>query len=188
MIICGIKASHDGAVAVVEDGRLRFSVEIEKLGSGERYSSLGSLQQVTDILAGDGLSPSDVDQFVDGRYARGGAHAVSIGDGERSVELAVAPYVEGPGDAGPLQRHTFAGQDVQGGSGGYAGFTHVANHLLGAYCAAPFAARREKALALVWDGGIVPRFPATTKPPLMVITGGGLTWGNRWCAILGSNQ
>jgi hypothetical protein len=59
-IICGIKAPHDGAVAVVEDGRLRFSVETEKLGNGERYSSLGSLQQVTDILAGEGLSPADV--------------------------------------------------------------------------------------------------------------------------------
>lgn len=160
MIICGIKASHDGAVAVVEDGRLRFSVETEKLGNGERYGSLGSLQQVTDILSGEGLSPSDVDQFVvDGWYTRdaNGAHAVSIGDGERSVELAVAPYVEGPGDAGPLQRHTFAGQDFQGGRGGYAGFTHVANHLLGAYCTSPFATRRENALVLVWDGGIVPR-------------------------------
>ncbi|MDT7726090.1 MAG: carbamoyltransferase [Actinomycetota bacterium] len=174
MIICGIKASHDGAVAVVEDGRLRFSVETEKLGNGERYGSLGNLQQVTDILAGEGLSPSDVDQFVvDGWYTRdaSGAHAVSIGDGERSAELSVAPYVEGPGDAGPLQRHTFAGQDFQGGSGGYAGFTHVANHLLGAYCTSPFAARRENALALVWDGGIVPRLyevhPATREVTLV---------------------
>ncbi|MYW90737.1 hypothetical protein G3I59_08960 [Amycolatopsis rubida] len=160
MIICGIKASHDGAVAVIEDGRLRFSVETEKLGNGERYSSLGGVEQVTDILAGEGLSPSDIDQFVvDGWYTRdaSGAPAVSIGEGERSLELAVAPYVEGPGDAGPLQRHSFAGQEFRGRSGGYVGFTHVANHLLGAYCASPFAVRRENALVLVWDGGIVPR-------------------------------
>jgi carbamoyltransferase len=160
MIICGIKASHDGAVAVVEDGRLRFSVETEKLGNGERYSSLGGLQQVTDILASEGLSPGDVDQFVvDGWYTQdaNGAHAVSIGAGEHSMEFAVAPYVEGPGDAGPLQRHTFTGLDLPGASGGYAGFTHVANHLLGAYCTSPFAVRGEDALALVWDGGIVPR-------------------------------
>jgi carbamoyltransferase len=39
VIICGIKASHDGAVAVVEDGRLRFSVETEKLGNGESAAS-----------------------------------------------------------------------------------------------------------------------------------------------------
>lgn len=71
MIICGIKASHDGAVAVVEDGRLRFSVETEKLRNGERYSALGSLQKATDILAGEGSSPSDVAQFVvDGWYTR----------------------------------------------------------------------------------------------------------------------
>mgnify|MGYP003899036269 CR=1 FL=1 len=89
MIICGIKASHDGAVAVVEDGSLRFSVETEKLSNGERYSSLGGLQQVTDVLADEGLSPGDVDQFVvDGWYTRdaSGAHAVSIGAGERVVE------------------------------------------------------------------------------------------------------
>ncbi|WP_337662144.1 carbamoyltransferase N-terminal domain-containing protein [Actinoalloteichus sp. AHMU CJ021] len=143
MITCGIKASHDGAVAVVEDGRLRFSVETEKLGNGERYSSLASLQQVTDILAGEGLAPADVDQFVvDGWYTQdaNGAHVVSIGTGEKSVQLAVAPYVEGPGAAGPLQRHTFTGLELAGASGGYAGFTHVANHLLGVYCTSPFAA------------------------------------------------
>lgn len=160
VIICGIKASHDGAVAVVEDNCLLFSVETEKLGNGERYSSLGGLQQVVDIFAGEGLSPSDVDQFVvDGWHTRdaSGAPAVSIGDGEQAVELAVAPYVEGPGDAEPLQRRTFEGLGLPGASGGYVGFTHVANHLLGAYCTSPFAARRENALALVWDGGIVPR-------------------------------
>jgi len=85
VIIRGIKASHDGAVAVVEDGRLRFSVETEKLGNGGRYGSLGSLQQVTDILAGEAVSPSDVDQFVvDGWHTRdaSGAHAWARGEPE----------------------------------------------------------------------------------------------------------
>lgn len=58
MIICGIKASHDGGVAVIEDGRLRFSAEVEKLGNGARYSSLGDLQRVTDILAATAPVPS----------------------------------------------------------------------------------------------------------------------------------
>lgn len=34
MIIRGIKASHDGAVAVVEDGRLGFSVANERTQFG----------------------------------------------------------------------------------------------------------------------------------------------------------
>jgi hypothetical protein len=69
VIICGIKASHDGAVAVVEDGRLRFSVETEKLGNGERYSALGSLYRAKTrarpvtcgFVAGSGHPPVFVD-------------------------------------------------------------------------------------------------------------------------------
>jgi carbamoyltransferase len=160
MIICGVKSSHDGGVAVIEDGRLRFSVETEKLENGERYSSLEDLQRVTEILALEGLSPREVDQFVvDGWYTTGasGAHAIAIRNGNRPVELAVAPYLESPGDTGPLQRHTFAQHHFNDTAGGYASYTHVANHLLGAYCCSPFAVRGEDALALVWDGGIVPR-------------------------------
>ncbi|MGW2105793.1 carbamoyltransferase N-terminal domain-containing protein [Streptomyces sp. NPDC001948] len=161
MLICGVKASHDGGVAVIEDGRLLFSVETEKLNNGERYSSLGDVGRVAEILAAEGLSPADVDQFVvDGWYAQNdeGAPAVDLGDGDgdRKVRLRVAPYVEGPGDGGVLQRHTFD-DHVFGDARGYASYTHVANHLLGAYCSSPFAARGEDAFVLVWDGRIVPR-------------------------------
>ncbi|GAA2359900.1 carbamoyltransferase N-terminal domain-containing protein [Dactylosporangium salmoneum] len=159
MLICGIKASHDGGVAVIDDGRLLFSVEVEKLDNGPRYSFLENLQRVTEILAREGLSPDVIDQFViDGWHttAADGGNAVPIRDGDRSMELRVAPYLEGPGDNGPLQRYAFDSYDFNG-TGGYASYTHVANHLLGAYCTSPFAAREEDALALVWDGGVVPR-------------------------------
>jgi carbamoyltransferase len=158
MKICGIKASHDGAVAVIEDGHLRFSIETEKLDNGERYSSLGDLQRVLDILASEGVSPAEIDQFVvDGWYTTGasGSPAITLHKGGLPVELAVAPYVEAPGE-GPLQRHRLHGDAFIGGIS-YVSFTHVANHLLGAYCSSPFAAPGEDALALVWDGGIVPR-------------------------------
>ena len=159
MLICGIKASHDGGVAVIDDGRLLFSVEVEKLDNGHRYGFLEDLQRVSAILAGEGLTPDAIDQFVvDGWHttAADGGNAVPIRDGERSVELRVAPYLEGPADDGPLQRYTFDGYHFNG-TGSYASYTHVANHILGAYCTSPFAARGEDALALVWDGGIVPR-------------------------------
>ncbi|CCH32295.1 carbamoyltransferase N-terminal domain-containing protein [Actinosynnema sp. NPDC047251] len=156
MRICGIKASHDAGVAVIEDGRLLFSHEIEKLANGGRYSSLGDLDRVTEILAAEGLSPADIDQFVvDGWYTKdaAGRHAVAVTSGGLPVRLRVAPYVESPGDGGPLQRHTFSGH----GFGDYAGYTHVANHLIGTYCSSPFAARGEDAFVLVWDGIITPR-------------------------------
>jgi carbamoyltransferase len=173
MITCGIKASHDGAVAVVEDGRLRFSVETEKIDNGARHSSLDDLRRVTEILAREGLSPADVDQFViDGWYTTGadGGHAVTLSNGDAPVELGNAPYVESPGDEGPLQRHSFDGRNFIGGAG-YVSFNHVTNHLLGSYCSSPFAARGEDALALVWDGGIVPRLylvRAATREVTMV--------------------
>ncbi len=156
MRICGIKASHDGGVAVIEDGRLLFSYEIEKLRNGERYSSLGDLERVTEILAAEGLSPADIDQFVvDGWYTEdaAGEPAVSVNAGGLPVRLRVAPYLESPGDDGPLQRHTFSGH----GFDDYASYTHVANHLIGTYCSSPFAARGEDAFVLVWDGIITPR-------------------------------
>jgi carbamoyltransferase len=159
MLICGIKASHDGGVAVIEDGRLRFSVETEKLGNGERYGSLANLSRVAEILAREGLTPDDVDQFVvDGWWTTvsDGSFAIEILDGERTVSLATAPYVENAGDDGPLQRHVFDRYNFTR-SKGYVSYTHVANHLLGAYCTSPFAANGEDALVLVWDGGIIPR-------------------------------
>lgn len=157
MRICGIKASHDGGVAVIEDGRLLFSHEIEKLQNGERYSSLGNLERVTEILAAEGLSPADIDQFVvDGWYTKdaAGVTAVAVDAVGLPVRLRVAPYLETPdGDDGPLQRHTFSGH----GLGDHASYTHVANHLIGTYCSSPFAARGEDAFVLVWDGIITPR-------------------------------
>ncbi|MET8976725.1 carbamoyltransferase N-terminal domain-containing protein [Streptomyces sp. NPDC004539] len=156
MLICGIKASHDGGVAVIEDGRLVFSYEIEKLGNGERYSSLGDLERVTEILAAEGLSPADIDRFVvDGWYTKDvhGEPAVKVNSGGVPVELRVAPYVESPGGDGPLERRTFEGH----GLGRYAGYTHVANHLMGTYCSSPFAARGEDAFVVVWDGLVTPR-------------------------------
>ncbi|MFE0177182.1 carbamoyltransferase N-terminal domain-containing protein [Streptomyces sp. NPDC059002] len=159
MIICGVKLTHDGAVAVIEDGRLRFSIEAEKIENGARYSALGSLQRVLDILAHEGLSPADVDQFViDGWYTTGasGTPAITLDNDGLPVELAVAPYMEGPDGEGPLRRYGFDGASFVGGSG-YASYHHVAQHLLGAYCPSPYAARGEDALALVWDGGIEPR-------------------------------
>lgn len=173
MLICGIKASHDGAVAVIEDGRLVFSTEVEKLNNGERYSSLGHVGRVADILVAEGLSPADIDQFVvDGWYTKNpaGEHAIAVDGGDRPIHLRVAPYVESSADDGPLKRYTFDGLGFNK-TEKYASYPHVANHLLGAYCASPFAAREEDALVLVWDGGVVPRLyqvQAATREITMV--------------------
>ncbi|MGY3294250.1 putative NodU family carbamoyl transferase [Bradyrhizobium sp. LM3.6] len=39
MRICGIKLTHDGAVALIEDGRVVFCVEQEKLNNKSALSN-----------------------------------------------------------------------------------------------------------------------------------------------------
>jgi carbamoyltransferase len=51
MIICGVKVSHDGGVALIDGSRLQFSIEVEKLDNCHRYSDLGDLDRIGEILA-----------------------------------------------------------------------------------------------------------------------------------------
>ena len=94
MLICGIKASHDGAVALVENGRLLFSVELEKLDNGMRHAALGSLDRVGEVLRSEGVDPADVDQFVvDGWIDPQHGPAVPTTSGGKPLLLPVAPYL-----------------------------------------------------------------------------------------------
>ncbi|MFI7115841.1 carbamoyltransferase N-terminal domain-containing protein [Amycolatopsis sp. NPDC049868] len=161
MLICGVKVSHDGGVAVIRDNRLLFSIELEKLDNAERYSSLGDLRRVARILRSEGIDPSEVDRYVvDGWFTEGDEQnpvsVIASTDGGDPLDLTVAPYQD-RGKQDPLERYTFDGYDFAPGREGYASYHHVSNHLLGAYCSSPFAARGEDALVLVWDGSMVPR-------------------------------
>src|ERR1039457_4132742 len=72
MVICGIKLSHDAGIALIEDDRVLFSIEVEKLENNPRYSSMGGLGRVARMLEAEGLKTSDVDQFVvDGWFVAG---------------------------------------------------------------------------------------------------------------------
>ncbi|MBF6228757.1 hypothetical protein IU470_27110 [Nocardia abscessus] len=166
MVICGIKVSHDGGVAVIDGARLAFSIEVEKLGNGDRYSTLGDLERVAAILRSEGLEPSDVDRFVvDGWFAK---DPESDGDSVRSSSIAtlsggrpsvleVAPYQDYPGKTKPGTRYQFRRHGFGSPDGAYTSYHHVDHHILGGYCTSPFAMRGEDALVLVWDGGTVAR-------------------------------
>jgi len=160
MIICGVKVTHDGAVAVLDGQRLVFSTEIEKLGNGRRYSALGDLGRIAEILAAHGISPADVDRFVvDGWYPDGDDEQPRIPTDSAGapVMLPVAPYVSDPFGPVPPQRFGFDGIAGSPLAGGYSSYAHVTHHLFASYCTSPFAARGEQALGLVWDGGVLPR-------------------------------
>lgn len=172
MLTCGIKVSHDAAVAVIEDGRVLFSIEVEKLENGPRYSALGDLERVGQILKSEGVDPADIGQFVvDGWFAEGVDDtgvtdpAVLAARGGGRLPIPVAPYQDRSGGS-PLARYSFTGHSFAAAAtatgAGYVSYHHVSNHILGGYCSSPFAARGEDAFVLVWDGGTVPRLYAVT--------------------------
>lgn len=162
MVICGIKFTHDASVAVIEDGKLKFCVELEKLGNNRRYAEIDDVSQVQSILDMYGMRPDDVDSFViDGWH---GASAIlkrgfvrSKRDGLHEIQLTVAPYHEWWFTEDVLTRNVFSGLPLHKATYEYASYRHVAAHILGTYCASPFARAGESAYVLVWDGGLYPR-------------------------------
>lgn len=54
MRICGIKLTHDGAIALVEDGKLVFCVEQEKRDNNPRYQAIDDLDAIAIALAEHG--------------------------------------------------------------------------------------------------------------------------------------
>jgi carbamoyltransferase len=68
MIICGLKLTHDGAIALVDDGKLIFSYEMEKLNNNNnRFSDLLSFYSddfLNSILRENGYERKDIDQLV----------------------------------------------------------------------------------------------------------------------------
>ncbi|KOU21882.1 hypothetical protein ADK52_22605 [Streptomyces sp. WM6372] len=179
MLICGIKASHDAAVAVIEDNRLLFSIEIEKINNAHRYSSLGSLERVAEIIRNEGIDPDDIDQFiVDGWWAEGGGDEPSVVTSAKSTtfHLPVAPYVENPQSPAVLQRHRFDDYMFNGRGIGYASYHHTTGHVLGAYCTSPFAQKGEGALVVAWDGAVSPRLYWVDPKEYSVKSLGPLMW------------
>ncbi|HET7865286.1 MAG TPA: carbamoyltransferase N-terminal domain-containing protein [Burkholderiaceae bacterium] len=163
MKVCGIKMTHDAAVAMVEDGKLLFSIELEKLNNNPRYCEMTDLRAVEDVLAAHGQRVEDVDRFVvdgwhgTGAHWRGEARLKQKAQG-RPIGLEVASYNELTLRESILHSKDFdGGLELGGKSYPYSSYMHVAGHVLGTYCASPFAQRGEPAYVLAWDGGQYPR-------------------------------
>jgi carbamoyltransferase len=157
MITCGLKLTHDGAVAIVADDELVFSIEMEKLRNKPRHSQVEDLAEVEECLHDFGYAPDDVDAWVvDGWDGRKRGHVQLLSDGA-PIRLELAPYREteaipdifAPGFRGSLP--------LGGQSRPYTSHVHIAGHVASAYCASPFGQRGEPSLVLVWDGGLFPR-------------------------------
>jgi carbamoyltransferase len=154
MKICGIKLTHDASVAVIEDGKLLFSIEAEKIANNPRYSTLSDYSDVEQILRSKGLTSDDIDQFVIDGWDDG-THETDFYELNRQSEpgtgIRVATYGRQMYTDDILNAYADQYDGIR-----YRSYYHTSGHVFGAYCTSPFAKKGEDAFILVWDGGIYP--------------------------------
>ena len=157
MITAGLKLTQSGGIALLNDNRLEFNIEMQKLANGARYSNVDELDDLVTVMSDFGFQLGDIAKWAVDGWDGAENGRVSLLSGGAPTELLVAPYretakVPDPGLPG------LSGQLVIGGkSMDYESYVHVAGHLASAYCTSPFARRGEPSMVLVWDGGCFPR-------------------------------
>ena len=158
MLICGLKITHDGGVAIIDNGRLVGSFEVEKFDNRHRYAELDDLALVERVLGSQDIELGDVDLFAVDGWGYGEPDPV-VGTSHRgvAVRLAVAPYRESQVSDDSLAAYRFDGLPLGRKEFPYDSFHHTTGHILSAYCASPFAAAGEPSYVVVWDGGVLPR-------------------------------
>ncbi len=174
MVICGIKLTHDGAVALIEDGRLVFCVEFEKLENSERFRQIENTDDILHIFELMNYDISKVDKFViDGwggdddeqlavqpRLTQADAYnIISAKTNElNNYGIKVALYEESKKDMNVLKQWEFEdGLKIGDKEYGYLSYLHVAGHIMSVYATSNFSKVGEDSYVLVWDGGMYPR-------------------------------
>jgi carbamoyltransferase len=148
VLICGVKITHDGGVALIDDGRLAFSIEMEKLDNANRHSRIEDMSEVFDTLRDFGYSPGDVDCFSIDGWRKTERFKPWHG---QDVRVQLAPYRRGFVNADPLHEYRFSISDFE-----YVSYAHYTGHVVGGYCTSPFSARGEDSYVLSWDGSMFP--------------------------------
>jgi len=134
MRIMSFKPGHDGTIAMLHDGRLKFSFEAEK-DSFPRYADLTP----SAILAGMAYADDIPDVMCLSGWVKG----------FHSADRALgAGYFGWDGAATQVSKERVFGRDVWHFSS-----THERSHLLSAYGMSPFP-QGEPCYALVWEGNI----------------------------------
>ncbi|WP_433260667.1 carbamoyltransferase N-terminal domain-containing protein [Actinosynnema sp. CS-041913] len=154
LLVCGVKLTHDGGVALLDGQDVVFSVEMEKLDNNERYSTVEDLEVIPHILGEFGYRLADVDVVAVDGWETG---SVRRRLGGREIEVPLAGYREQSTAADVCEPQVAGSLDFAGHPLPYRSYTHVAGHVAAAYCTSPFAADGAPALVLTWDGGMFPR-------------------------------
>ena len=143
----GVHLTHDAAVAVIENGRLLFSVEMEKIANAPRYAAAKTIADIEGVLQTEGITISPHDIIAIDGWKRGTLPA--------PFGAVVAPYHEFDSEADELCFEKTIPSPFDSGAS-CVSYTHCAGHVYGAYLTAPFAGELS-AYCVVWDGGVTPR-------------------------------
>ncbi|MGN6601357.1 MAG: carbamoyltransferase N-terminal domain-containing protein [Ginsengibacter sp.] len=172
MKICGLKLTHDGAIAVIDGNTLVFSVEMEKIKNNPRYTDISNTAIIKSILRDHGYSVPEIDHFViDGwggtnqdelaiqpRLEIGQNHNYLAADNDGvPYSLAIAPYTEKTSKHSIQEEWNFEGLKIGKHQVPYSSFLHVNGHVMSAYMTSQFARQQESSYVLIWDGGMYPR-------------------------------
>jgi carbamoyltransferase len=163
MVICGIKLTHDSAIALIDNNRLICCHELEKVNNRQRHALLDNFTLVADVIGEYGYKISDIDSFaIDGWDDLGEKEKdgtslfrlpVKNGDIQDMFTLARYGHFIRPEDD-VLEHHVL---NTPSTGIGYTSYMHVSGHIFSAYCTSPFAADNEDTFILVWDGGMCPQ-------------------------------
>lgn len=164
MIICGIKFTHDGAIALIDGGKLVFSYESEKLDNNSRHSALTlAFSGIETILARHGYTLPMIDRFViDGwgeswnlPEVEGKEFSIAVRlNGNAAVRIPVSGYGHLLENEDVLDVNTFGMRDT---GLEYSSYRHISSHIFSAYCTSPFAKGKADSFVLVWDGVMAPQ-------------------------------
>lgn len=164
MLTCGLKLTHDGAIALLDDNRLVFSIEMEKIANRTRYQGIEDLSVISSLLRDFGYRHEQVDHFVIDGFEGLDRCTVRSRHGVQDVELEIAPYRERTLTENVLRQWQGTGLVIDDRSYSYVSYTHAAGHIVGTWCASPFGQRGQSAFVLVWDGGMAPRLYHVNAP------------------------
>ena len=166
MIFLGIKLTHDGGLALIDDGKLIFSYEMEKINNNFRIQEFNlSIDQIKTILKEYGYSFSQIDKIaIDGWTNSISAwekpennYAVlknfSLNNSEINIELAAYGHLVSENeDILDRKEHTISDLNFP-----YESYKHIAGHVFGGYCTSSFAKEKKDSYILIWDGGMPPQ-------------------------------
>lgn len=157
MLICGVKITHDSAIAVLDENRLLFSIELEKINNNNRFKIIDDLSWIEDILKSEGIELNEIDQFVVDGWVSLHPTIIERKNRGESSRITLAPYHESSTYECVLEGIKLNGLKIGHKDIEYKTYMHTSGHIFSSYCTSPFASKLEDSFILVWDGGMYPR-------------------------------